>query len=183
MRKAQPLPVFVVESTAPERFRAFVLGILVGLGLVLAAVGIAGVTYRSVVDRTRDFAVRLALGSGTGGVVRLVLREAGRDVALGGAAGLGGGAALAGVLANILQNVAPLDVGTTGMAVAIITDALIVKMTLVPALLNLLGEKSWYIPGWLDRILPKLTIEPPHDGVAVREPGVERRPEPEPSEA
>ena len=51
------------------------------------------------------------------------------------------------------------------LAVAIITDALIVRMTLVPALLTLLGEKSWYIPGWLDRILPNLTIEPPHDGV------------------
>ena len=49
------------------------------------------------------------------------------------------------------------------LAVAILTDALIVRMTLVPALLTLLGEKSWYIPGWLDRLLPNLTIEPPHD--------------------
>ena len=51
------------------------------------------------------------------------------------------------------------------LAVAILTDALIVRMTLVPALLTMLGEKSWYIPRWLDRILPNLTIEPPHDGV------------------
>ncbi len=50
------------------------------------------------------------------------------------------------------------------LAVAIITDALIVRMTLIPALLTLLGEKSWYIPRWLDRVLPNLTIEPPHDG-------------------
>src|ERR687891_431883 len=50
------------------------------------------------------------------------------------------------------------------LAVAILADALIVRMTLVPALLTLLGEKSWYIPGWLDRLLPKITIEPPHDG-------------------
>ena len=50
------------------------------------------------------------------------------------------------------------------LAVAILTDALIVRMTLVPALLTLLGEKSWYIPHWLDRLLPKVTIEPPHDG-------------------
>jgi putative drug exporter of the RND superfamily len=34
----------------------------------------------------------------------------------------------------------------------------------VPALLTLLGEKSWYMPRWLDRTLPDLTIEPPHDG-------------------
>jgi RND superfamily putative drug exporter len=49
------------------------------------------------------------------------------------------------------------------LAIAILTDALIVRMTLVPALLTLLREKSWYIPGWLDRILPNLTIEPPHE--------------------
>jgi RND superfamily putative drug exporter len=52
------------------------------------------------------------------------------------------------------------------LAVAILTDALIVRMTLVPAFLTLLGEKSWYIPGWLDRLLPNITIEPPHDGEA-----------------
>ena len=29
-----------------------------------------------------------------------------------------------------------------------------------------MGERSWYIPGWLDRLLPNITIEPPHDGAA-----------------
>src|SRR3954447_22889847 len=48
------------------------------------------------------------------------------------------------------------------LAVAILTDALIVRMTLVPSLLTLLGERSWYIPRWLDRLLPDITIEPPH---------------------
>ena len=52
------------------------------------------------------------------------------------------------------------------LAVAIITDALVVRMTLVPAFLTLLGEKSWYIPRWLDRALPNITIEAPHDGDA-----------------
>ena len=52
------------------------------------------------------------------------------------------------------------------LAVAILTDALIVRMTLVPAFFTLLGEKTWYIPGWLDRILPNITIEAPHDGGA-----------------
>jgi RND superfamily putative drug exporter len=50
------------------------------------------------------------------------------------------------------------------LAVAILTDALIVRMTLVPALLTILREKSWYIPHWLDRSLPDITIEPPHNG-------------------
>jgi RND superfamily putative drug exporter len=50
------------------------------------------------------------------------------------------------------------------LAFAILTDALIVRMTLVPALLTMLGERAWYIPRWLDRLLPNLTIEPPQDG-------------------
>jgi RND superfamily putative drug exporter len=50
------------------------------------------------------------------------------------------------------------------LAVAILTDALIVRMTLVPAFLTMLGEKAWYMPRWLDRLLPNLTIEPPHNG-------------------
>jgi RND superfamily putative drug exporter len=53
------------------------------------------------------------------------------------------------------------------LAVAILTDALIVRMTLVPAFLTLLGEKSWYIPRWLDTILPNITIEPPTERPAV----------------
>jgi putative drug exporter of the RND superfamily len=50
------------------------------------------------------------------------------------------------------------------LAIAILTDALIVRMTLVPAFLTLMGEKSWYIPRWLNRLLPNVTIESPHDG-------------------
>ena len=57
------------------------------------------------------------------------------------------------------------------LAVAILTDALVVRMTLVPAFLTLMGEKSWYIPRWLDRLLPNVTIEPPHEREA---PVVER---------
>jgi putative drug exporter of the RND superfamily len=50
------------------------------------------------------------------------------------------------------------------LAIAILTDALIVRMTLVPSFLTILGEKSWYMPRWLDKLLPNVTIEPPHDG-------------------
>ena len=50
------------------------------------------------------------------------------------------------------------------LAVAILVDALLVRMTLVPAFFTLLGEKTWYMPRWLDRLLPNITIEPPHEG-------------------
>jgi RND superfamily putative drug exporter len=64
------------------------------------------------------------------------------------------------------------------LAVAILTDALVVRMTLVPAFLTLMGEKSWYIPRWLDRVLPNITIEPPHEREPA--PAVER-PSPQPA--
>jgi putative drug exporter of the RND superfamily len=48
------------------------------------------------------------------------------------------------------------------LAVAILTDALVVKLTLIPAFFTLLRERTWYIPRWLDRLLPNVTIEPPH---------------------
>jgi ABC-type antimicrobial peptide transport system permease subunit len=91
------------------------------------------VTYRSVIDRTRDFAVRLALGSEPGGVIRLVIVEALRDVAFGAAAGLAGGVAFAVLLARWLQNVAPVEVMTTAIAIAIIA-AVGVAAAIVPAL-------------------------------------------------
>jgi RND superfamily putative drug exporter len=47
------------------------------------------------------------------------------------------------------------------LGVAILTDALLMRLTLVPSLLALLGERTWAIPKWLDRALPGITIEPP----------------------
>ncbi len=56
-----------------------------------------------------------------------------------------------------------------GLGVAILVDALLVRMVLVPAVMHLLGRHAWYIPRWLDRALPALTIEPPeHDGESER---------------
>ncbi|MGV9194344.1 MMPL family transporter [Microbacterium sp. MC2] len=46
-----------------------------------------------------------------------------------------------------------------GLAVGIAVDAFIVRMTLVPAVMALLGEKAWWMPRWLDRILPHFDIE------------------------
>ena len=66
------------------------------------------------------------------------------------------------------------------LAVSILTDALVVKMTLIPAFFTLLGEKTWYMPRWLDKVLPNITIEPPHGGESPTPVAV---PRPEPREA
>jgi len=47
----------------------------------------------------------------------------------------------------------------TGLSVAILFDATIVRMLLVPATMELLGDKNWWLPGWLDRVLPRVQVE------------------------
>jgi RND superfamily putative drug exporter len=46
-----------------------------------------------------------------------------------------------------------------GLAVAIAIDATVVRCLLVPAVMTLLGRASWWMPAWLDRILPRISIE------------------------
>jgi RND superfamily putative drug exporter len=46
-----------------------------------------------------------------------------------------------------------------GMAVAVALDATLVRMVLVPATMSLLGRWNWWLPAWLDRLLPVLTVE------------------------
>jgi RND superfamily putative drug exporter len=45
------------------------------------------------------------------------------------------------------------------LAVAVFFDAFIVRMTLIPALMYLVGEKAWWLPAWLDRLLPNVDVE------------------------
>jgi putative drug exporter of the RND superfamily len=50
-----------------------------------------------------------------------------------------------------------------GLSMAVLIDATIVRMLLVPATMELLGDRNWWIPHWLDRILPRVHIEAPPD--------------------
>ena len=49
-----------------------------------------------------------------------------------------------------------------GMAVAVFLDATIVRMVLVPATMELLGARNWWMPAWLDRLLPQINVEGEH---------------------
>ncbi|HXH34746.1 MAG TPA: MMPL family transporter [Plantibacter sp.] len=53
-------------------------------------------------------------------------------------------------------NIKPIALG---LAVGVFVDAFIVRMTLVPAVLALLGDRAWYMPKWLDRLLPSFDVE------------------------
>jgi RND superfamily putative drug exporter len=46
-----------------------------------------------------------------------------------------------------------------GLAVAVFIDATIVRMVLVPATMELLGDRNWWIPAWINRLLPKINVE------------------------
>jgi RND superfamily putative drug exporter len=53
-----------------------------------------------------------------------------------------------------------LDVFGFGLAVAVLVDATVVRMILVPAIMQILGSANWWLPRWLGRAVPNLTIEP-----------------------
>ena len=71
----------------------------------------------------------------------------------------------------------------TGLAMAVLLDATLVRMLLVPATMELLGERNWWLPGWLDRLLPRLNVEgaPDHEAqLAAHDAGDDDTPAPEP---
>jgi RND superfamily putative drug exporter len=47
-----------------------------------------------------------------------------------------------------------------GLASAVLLDALIIRCLLVPAIMELLGRRAWWMPAWLNRRLPRLAVEP-----------------------
>jgi putative drug exporter of the RND superfamily len=57
-----------------------------------------------------------------------------------------------------------------GLAAAIFLDATLVRMVLVPAVMQLLGERNWWIPDWLERILPRIEVDRATPGVAEGRP-------------
>ncbi len=59
----------------------------------------------------------------------------------------------------ILENDRVVKLMGVGLATAIFLDATIVRMLLVPATMELLGDKNWWLPRWLDRILPNIDVE------------------------
>jgi RND superfamily putative drug exporter len=51
-----------------------------------------------------------------------------------------------------------------GLAVAVLLDATLIRMLLVPGTMELLGARNWWMPRWLDRLLPRLGAEGPGTG-------------------
>jgi putative ABC transport system permease protein len=110
------------EVLAPDRLNALVFGGFAGVALIIAIVGVAGVLAFSVSARTREFGVRLAIGSTPRDILGRVLREGAVIAAVGIVAGAGGGYLLARVVRTFVQDMhlpgATAIAGAAGILVA-----------------------------------------------------------------
>ena len=123
-RDGAPLSVQTLEAAtaaglAPQRILAFVSGTMGILGVLLAAIGIYGITALSVARRTREIAVRSALGAQRGAIARLVIKQVLSVTTIGIAGGLVLGAVAGQVLSILLIGVSPFDPLALSGAVAL----------------------------------------------------------------
>jgi putative ABC transport system permease protein len=126
-------PVFQIRSmeeymsladTAP-RISAILLAVFAGISMLLAALGIHGVVSYGVAQRTREFGLRMALGSTPGRLKSLVVLKGLKTALVGLLVGIAGVVALASALRKLLYGVAPLDPAVmAGVAVLLLTVAL-----------------------------------------------------------
>ena len=130
--RVQALQDYATLSLLPQRLAASIAGSLGSVALLLAAIGLYGVMAYSVASRSREIGIRMALGADAPGVVRLMLSQGLRLVAIGGGVGLAAAAGLAQVLSGFLFGVSPLDPAAYGMAVGTLAVVAIIA-TYLPA--------------------------------------------------
>lgn len=128
----QLLTDWLAQVRVSPRFYALIYGAFAAIGLLLASVGIAGVAAHSVVRKTHEIGVRLALGSSRAGVVRMVARQVIVPIGLGVVAGLAGAAALTTTLTRLLFDLEPHD-PPTYFLVVLVLGAVAVVATWLPA--------------------------------------------------
>lgn len=122
----------LAASTRDERFRALLSAVFGLTALVLAAVGLYGLTARQVVERRREIGVRTALGARPGQVRALMLRQALLALALGLAAGAPAAYAVSHLAQSLLFGVSPTDPHLLLTSSGVLAAAAI-SATLLPA--------------------------------------------------
>jgi putative ABC transport system permease protein len=122
----------VAESLAPERFQLLLTGTFTFLALVLAAAGVYGVMSYLVSRRTREIAIRMAMGARPADVLRLVFRESILLAPVAIALGLGGAWALVRYIKSMLYGIAALDTPTF-LITPLVLAMIVVAASLGPA--------------------------------------------------
>ncbi|HJR59659.1 MAG TPA: ABC transporter permease [Vicinamibacterales bacterium] len=130
--EALPLADITALGTIPQRIAAAIAGTLGLVGLLLAAIGIYGVTSYAVSRRTREIGIRVALGADSRDVMRLMLKQGAVLAGIGIVIGLCLAAAGAQVIRSLLFGVSGVDPMTFGGASAIFTVVALVA-TYLPA--------------------------------------------------
>jgi putative ABC transport system permease protein len=120
------------SSLSQQRFSLVIFGVFAVTALLLAALGIYGITAYAVAQRTQEIGVRMALGAQMRDVLKLVLRHALLLVAIGGGIGLAGAYAASRVLKSLLFQVAPTDV-TVFLVVPVVLVLVALVACIVPA--------------------------------------------------
>ncbi len=108
------------EATAPQRYRAMLLALFAVLATTLAAVGTFGVTSRTLVHRTREMGIRVALGAAPGRLIGQVVRGEAPALFAGVAGGLGVALVMSRALDPFLYDVPHLDPFTYGVAITLL---------------------------------------------------------------
>jgi putative ABC transport system permease protein len=126
MYDARTLDAVVDRSLAQRWLQTAVLAVFAGFAILLASIGVYGVTSYAVGQRLREFGIRLALGASRREIVGLVMRKGGILFAAGGAIGTLAAAASGRALATMLYRVRAFDPVSFGVAIAVL---LIVALT------------------------------------------------------
>jgi putative ABC transport system permease protein len=133
VRNIRAIADYVTDAFADTRFALFVLGAFALLAMILAAVGVYGVVAYATARRTREIAVRLAIGADGRRIVALIVRDGLAWTALGVIAGVAGALVLSRYLTTLLFNVGPHD-PLTFAAVAILLCSVAVVASALPAI-------------------------------------------------
>ncbi len=130
VERAATLDDIRAEVLAPDRLNALVFGVFAGVALLIAVVGVAGVLAFSVSARTREFGVRLAIGSEPKHLLTRVLTEGALIAGVGVIAGALGGVALARFVGSYIT-----DVRMPGLVPIIVSAAILVLAAILASLM------------------------------------------------